>query len=113
MPKNQHVSARRWLVTRHSGAIAWAQSADFKFDIFVSHLRIEDVESGDWVFGIMPIHMAERIISKGARFFALEMTFPEHLRGCELSAHELEQCGAFWVEYVAIASRKVSDLSLL
>lgn len=89
----------RWFVSRHPGAKQWAEEQLIKFDRFVSHLEIDQVQSGDSVIGNLPIHVAEQVCRRGARYFHLSLNLPPELRGQELSANLMHQLEAEVAEY--------------
>ena len=89
----------RWFITRHPGAKAWALNQSLNIDRFESHLVIDDIKPCDIVIGTLPIHLAEQVCCVGARYIHLSLTLPEHLRGRELTAHQMNQCDAKLTEY--------------
>lgn len=104
------VVVRHWLVSRHEGALEWARSAGIRVDVCVSHLSLDEVVPGDVVFGILPLFLAQAVLARGARFVSLEVAVPFELRGQELSAQQLRDLGAYWVEYSAIVGRRLGDV---
>jgi CRISPR-associated protein Csx16 len=89
-----------FFVTRHGGAIEWAQRQGLKIDRQLDHLDPSIVEPGDTVIGILPVNLAARICERGAHFFNLSIDLPVDARGRELSADELEAYGARIEGYV-------------
>lgn len=83
-----------WFVSRHPGALGWAQRQGLKFDRHVMHLDPAAVEAGDRVYGSLPMNYAARVCERGAQFFSLTLDLPAEARGRELSADELERYGA-------------------
>ncbi|MGR5243178.1 CRISPR-associated protein Csx16 [Vibrio sp. PNB23_22_6] len=81
----------RWFVSRHVGAINWIKSTNTYIDRFVDHLDIEDINAGDIVYGTLPVHLAAEVCKRDARYFHLILDMPEHLRGQELDAKQLEK----------------------
>ena len=53
-------------------------------------LGFKKINSGDTVIGILPMHLAAEVCSKGARFFALSINLRRQKRGKELMVEELE-----------------------
>lgn len=83
-----------YFVTRHAGAIEWMQQQGLSVDKQLIHLDINIIESGDTVIGILPVNLAAEVCAKGAYFFNLSLDIPITMRGKELTANELTQCGA-------------------
>lgn len=96
-----------WLVTRHPGALDWLLAQGFTGVEHVPHLDPAVVAPGDSVIGTLPVHLAAAVCAAGARYFNLSLDVPEHLRGRELTAAQLEAFGARLEEY---AIRKLADL---
>lgn len=86
-------------VSRHPGAREWARRRDLAVDAWVAHLDPEEVGAGDTVIGSLPLHLAARVCSRGARFLHLALDIPAEWRGRELDAGELEAAGARLEEY--------------
>ncbi|WP_237152162.1 CRISPR-associated protein Csx16 [Oryzibacter oryziterrae] len=80
-------------VTRHSGAADWLRRQGISAEVF-GHLEMTSVQPGDVVIGNLPAHLAAEIAVKGGRYIHLAMTVPEHLRGQNLNADQMDQCGA-------------------
>lgn len=74
--------------------MAWAQRQALSIDRYVSHLAPEQIKPGDTIIGSLPVNLAAAICARGARYLHLSMELPEHLRGQELSADQLESLGA-------------------
>jgi CRISPR-associated protein Csx16 len=83
-----------FFVTRHAGAIDWAQRRGLQVDRQVSHLEATDVAAGDVVIGSLPVHLAGQICQRGAQYLHLSLDLPAAARGRELSADELDAYGA-------------------
>jgi len=83
-----------WFVTRHPGAVEWAARRDLVVDRLVSHLNTDDVEEGDEVIGTLPINLVAEVCARGGSYLHLSLRVPETLRGQELSADQLDACGA-------------------
>ena len=88
-----------FLITRHPGAVAWIAQQDLQIDIIQPHLDLAQIQSGDVVFGTLPINLAAAVCACGARFFNLSLDVPMHLRGKELSVDELVRYHARLEEY--------------
>ena len=89
----------RWFVSRHSGAIEWATRQNLFVDRFVSHLNMNDVQSGDLVYGTLPMELAAEVCRRGARFFSLCVSVTEEQRGYDLTADDLVRLNAELREY--------------
>ena len=83
-----------YFISRHLGAITWAEQQGIKVDQHVTHLDIDLIQSGDTVIGSLPVNLAAQVCGKGAAYLHLSLTLPEHLRGRELSAAQMTECGA-------------------
>lgn len=78
-----------WFVSRHAGAIEWAQRQAFAIDRWVAHLDPTEVEADDIVIGTLPVNLAADVCKRGARYLHLSVSMPSAWRGRELSAEEL------------------------
>ncbi len=90
-----------WLITRHPGALNWANKQQLPYDQHRNHLIIEQIQPGDILYGTLPVTLIAAVNDQGARYFHLEMDLPEAQRGMELTTEQLEQLKARWVEYQA------------
>jgi CRISPR-associated protein Csx16 len=88
-----------WFVSRHSGAVEWIGRKGSSVDKYVTHLASAHVRPGDTVVGSLPVNLAAAICERGARYLHLSLDLPAHLRGCELSADQLDELGARLEEY--------------
>ncbi|AZZ97525.1 CRISPR-associated protein Csx16 [Pseudoalteromonas sp. R3] len=79
-----------YFVSRHAGAIAWAEQ-HLSIDHFLTHLVPDMLVAGDKVYGTLPVHLVAQINLRGGEYYHLTLDLPEHLRGQELSAKELER----------------------
>lgn len=84
-----------WLITRHPGALQWMQRSGIAFDQHLAHLHdVNRIQPGDVVIGTLPVHLAAQVCARGASYWNLSLQMPEVMRGQELSAQQLGQCGA-------------------
>ena len=90
-----------WFVTRHPGAVAWAQRRGLAVDRQLAHLAPEQIAPGDTVIGTLPVNLVARVCARGGRYLHLSLDLPAEARGRELSADELERYGARLEAYVA------------
>ncbi len=88
-----------WFITRHGGARDWAVRQGLAIDRLVEHLDPEKVQTGDTVIGSLPVNLAARVCAQGARYLHLAMELPPRLRGRELTADDMDACGARLEEY--------------
>lgn len=78
-----------YLITRHSGAIQWAQEEGILIDEQHEHLDPRCIHAGDIVIGTLPINLAAQVCEKGGRYIHLSLLVPPELRGKELSAAQM------------------------
>lgn len=90
-----------WFVTRHPGAVAWAQRRGLAVDRQLAHLDPEQIAPGDTVIGTLPVNLVARVCARGGRYLHLSLDLPAEARGRELTADELERYGARLEAYVA------------
>lgn len=83
-----------FFVSRHPGAVEWAERQGLTFNHRVVHLDPADVSPGDTVAGTLPVHLAAGVCARGARYLHLTVDLPEHARGRELAADDLERFNA-------------------
>ncbi|MFP4696161.1 CRISPR-associated protein Csx16 [Thiohalospira sp.] len=83
-----------WFVTRHSGAVEWAQRRGLVVDWQVDHLDPAELDAGDRVIGTLPVHLAAAVCERGGWYLHLSLDLPPELRGRELTADDMETAGA-------------------
>jgi CRISPR-associated protein Csx16 len=88
-----------WFVSRHPGALQWAQQNRIDFDHTVEHLDMARVQAGDRVIGSLPVNLAAEVCALGAEYHHLSLQLPHELRGQELSAEQLAGIGAHLQQY--------------
>ena len=94
---------RRFFVSRHAGAIAWARSQPALADVvFIAHLNPEHVVAGDIVMGTLPVNLAYEVCRRGARYYHLSLRVAAAQRGQELTRIELEVAGACLEPYEVV-----------
>lgn len=93
-----------YFVTRHPGAVAWAQRHGVQVDRQLAHLDPAVVEAGDTVIGTLPINLAAQVCARGARYLNLSLDLPAEARGHELTADELDAFGTRLEAYVVSAA---------
>ena len=89
-----------WFVSRHPGAVKWAETQGLSVDNWVAHLSVADVVAGDTIIGILPVNLVAQICAVGARYVNLSLNLPCSLRGRELGVDELIAAGAKLEEFV-------------
>lgn len=90
---------KTYFVTRHPGALEWAQRNGFENAEIVAHFDPSVVHPGDQVIGTLPVHLAGQVCEKGGRYFHLSMAVPADRRGTEISADDMEEFGAHVKEF--------------
>ena len=88
-----------YFVTRHPGALDWADAQGLRVDAVIDHLDPAIVASGDTVIGTLPVNLAAEVRARGGRYLNLSLDLPPELRGRELSVEEMRACGARIEEY--------------
>lgn len=83
-----------WFISRHPGAVEWAQRQGLHVDRFVAHLDPGAVQRGDTVIGSLPVNLAAQVCAAGAFYGHLSLELPANLRGVELSADDLQRLDA-------------------
>jgi len=83
-----------YFVSRHPGAIEWAQGEALAIDHFVPHLDLALLQRGDTVIGSLPVNLAAQVCAAGAAYWHLSLELPAEFRGRELSAGDLRRLGA-------------------
>lgn len=94
-----------WFVSRHPGALAWAQEHGLETDHRVDHLDLRRIASGDRVYGSLPINLAAEVCVRGARYFHLSLNVPRELRGQEMDAEQLRRLDARLEEYRIVRAK--------
>lgn len=92
-----------WLITRHPGAIEWMQRRGIAYDRHERHLDAACVQAGDLVIGTLPVPLAAQVCDRGARYAHLNLDLPEILRGVELTADQLDACGARLEDFLVMS----------
>lgn len=83
---------RTVFVTRHPDAAEWAARNGFEGVEVVSHFE----PTGDpiRVIGTLPVHLAAAVCAAGGDYWHLSLKIPPHMRGQELTAGDMDACGA-------------------
>lgn len=97
--------SKNYFVSRHQGAHDWLQQEGIAVDVVLEHLDINVIEAGDTVIGSLPVNIVAEVCQKKARYLHLSICLSRELRGKELTAEQIRQCGAsleeFYVEKVS------------
>jgi len=88
-----------YFVTRHPGAIAWAQQSGINVDQQLAHLDIEQIHPGDTVIGSLPVNLAADVCAKQAQYIHLILELPFAWRGKELGVEDMNRFGAKLQQY--------------
>ena len=90
--------AKKYFVSRHSGAHLWA-SQRIPYDERCESLDPTTLQKGDIVFGTLPVSLAAEVIKQGAHYVHLTLDLPERLRGRELDSGQMESYQARLEEF--------------
>jgi CRISPR-associated protein Csx16 len=89
-----------FFVSRHQGALDWARRHGISFDRAIPHLSLDEIQSGDTVIGSLPVNLAAEVCAKGAAYHHLSLKLKLEDRGRELTADDLDACGATLTRYL-------------
>lgn len=95
---------RHLFVTRHPGALDWAERHGVQAARVESNLDVATVEPGDVVIGTLPVHLIAELNRRGAHYWHLTMNVPAEWRGRELSADDMEACSARLDEFRVVGT---------
>lgn len=90
-----------YFISRHPGAVAWAESEGFHVDERLAHFDAGMVKAGDQVLGTLPINLVAEVNELGGSYFHLALALPVEMRGKELSAEDMRAYGARLEKYTA------------
>jgi CRISPR-associated protein Csx16 len=88
-----------YFVSRHPGAHDWAAAEGIAVDCVLQHLDPALIHPGDTLIGSLPVNLAAQVCASGARYLHLSLELPAELRGRELSAAQMRECGACLEEF--------------
>jgi len=88
-----------YFISRHPGARTWAAQEGIAVDQVIDHLDPAIIQPGDTLIGTLPVNLAAAVCERGGRYLHLSLDLPTALRGHELSAEEMRDCGARIEEY--------------
>lgn len=89
---------KTYFVSRHPGAVEWARRHGIQA-LQLHHLDIDRICKGDIVIGTLPVNLAEKVCSNGARYYHLSLDLPFEARARELSAEEMTRFNARLEEF--------------
>jgi putative CRISPR-associated protein (TIGR02620 family) len=101
-------ATQTYFVSRHPGARAWAAEEGIVVDHVIEHLDPAIIQPGDSLIGSLPVNLAAAVCERGGRYLHLSLDLPAHLRGEELSAEQMRDCGAR-LECYAVERRHAND----
>ena len=90
-----------YFISRHPGAVDWAESEGYRVDQQLSHFDVTIVNKGDKVLGTLPINLIAEVNVRGAEYHHLTLDLPSELRGKEITASDMRQYGARLEQYSA------------
>lgn len=90
-----------YFISRHSGAVDWAESEGFHVDQRLAHFDVTIVQAGDNILGTLPINLVAEVNARGGHYFHLTLELPAEARGKELTADDMRHYGARLEGYAA------------
>ena len=90
-----------YFISRHLGAVEWAESEGFHIDQQLAHFDTSLVQAGDRVLGTLPVNLIAEVNARGGRYFHLTLNLPADMRGQEITAAAMREYGAVLQEYRA------------
>ena len=90
-----------YFISRHPGAVDWAESEGFHVDQQLAHFDVTIVNEGDKVLGTLPINLVAQVNERGGDYYHLALDLPSELRGKEITAEDMRQYGARLEHYTA------------
>lgn len=90
-----------YFISRHAGAVAWAESQGFHIDQQLAHFDVTLVKAGDVILGTLPVNLIAEVNERGGRYFHLTLELPADLRGQELTPQLMQEYGARLEEFHA------------
>lgn len=90
-----------YFISRHPGAVDWAESEGHHVDQQLAHFDVTIVNEGDKVLGTLPINLIAEVNARGAEYHHLTLDLPSEMRGKEITANDMRQYGARLEQYSA------------
>ena len=90
-----------YFISRHPGAVAWAESEGFHVDERLAHFDVAMVQPGDRILGTLPINLVADVNARGGAYYHLTLELPADARGKELTADDMRTYGARLEGYAA------------
>jgi CRISPR-associated protein Csx16 len=81
--------ARNIIVSRHPATIELIKHSLDKVDQVSHHFDTDDVREGDCIYGNLTAHLIASVCARGGRYFHIQISLPESLRGKELSRDQM------------------------
>lgn len=91
---------KTYFVSRHLGALQWAQQNNIDFDEHIEHLDVNKINPTDVVIGSLPVNLAYEVCRRGGCYFNLSLEIPQNLRGKELDTETLMKYSAKIEEFL-------------
>ena len=91
-----------YFISRHPGAVEWAESEGFYVDERLAHFDVAIVSQGDRVLGTLPINLVAEVNARGGEYLHLTLELPSEQRGKELTADDMRNFGACLEPYQAV-----------
>lgn len=102
--------SRSIIVSRHPATIAWLQACLPDVAGVYASLPIDQLLTGDSVYGNLPAQLIADINALGCRYYHVQLTLPEALRGKELDDSVLATLAP---EVVGIEARRTGSQGLV
>ena len=90
-----------YFISRHIGAVDWAESEGFHVDQRLAHFDVTIVQAGDTILGTLPINLVAEVNARDGHYFHLTLELPAEVRGKELTADDMRRYGARLEGYAA------------
>ena len=90
-----------YFISRHPGAVDWAESQGFHVDERLAHFDATIVNEGDRVIGTLPINLVAEVNARGGEYLHLTLELPPDMRGKELTAAAMQEYSARLEPYTA------------
>ena len=90
-----------YFISRHIGAVDWAESEGFHVDQRLAHFDVTIVQAGDTILGTLPINLVAEVNARGGHYFHLTLELPAEVLGKELTADDMRRYGARLEGYAA------------
>lgn len=92
--EDQVCRMKTFVVSRHPGALDWLAERGIVANECWAHMQAKRLRPGDRMIGTLPLHLACWVCEQGAEYWHLSLDVPVQWRGQELTAAQMEHCGA-------------------